>query len=80
MPDFSFPSESGEDHDQKFYADAAERVFWTAVQGGLGAVSVAAFDLPLWALVPIAAGLSAVKAFVARHVGDTDSAALGTDA
>jgi hypothetical protein len=77
--DFQVPSGSGESHDQKFYVDAAERVFWTVAEAALAAIPVTAFDLPLWALPPIAAGLAAVKAFVAKHVGNGDSASTATD-
>lgn len=78
MSDFTIPSGSGASHSEKFYADAAERVFWTAVEGALSAIPVAAFDLPLWALPPIMAGLAAAKAFAAKHIGNGDSASTAT--
>ena len=57
-----------------FITDWAERVAWTAAQAGLAAVSFEAWDLPLWSLPIIAAGLSAVKGFVAKQVGNPNSA------
>ena len=58
----------------KFWRDWAERVFWTAVQGGLAIWSVDGFDLPLWAVPIVAAGLAAVKGFVAKQISNKDSA------
>jgi len=49
-----------------FWADWFERVAWTAVQAGVGAVSYAQWDAPLWSVPIIAAGLSAIKGWVAR--------------
>lgn len=60
--------------DGKFIKDWAERVFWTAAQAGVAAISFNAWDLPLWSLPIIAAGLSAVKGFIAKQVGKGDSA------
>lgn len=60
--------------DPKFMTDAVERVAWTAAQAALSTIVVTSFDLPLW-LVPIAASvLSAAKAFVAKKIGNPDSA------
>lgn len=56
--------------------DAAERVFWTAAEAGLAAVPVATLDLDPIYMVPITAGLAWLKAIVAKHVGDSDSAAV----
>ena len=55
-----------------FWADWAERVAWTAVQGGLAIVTVDNLDLPTWAVPTIAAALAAVKGFVARQVGKSE--------
>lgn len=60
--------------DSTFLADWAERILWTAAQAGVAAVSFEQFDLPLWSLPIIAAGLSAVKGFIAKQVGNKDSA------
>lgn len=57
-----------------FLKDWAERVFWTGAQAVIAAVSFEQFDLPLWSLPIIAAGLAAVKGFVAKQIGDRDSA------
>jgi hypothetical protein len=56
--------------------DLAERVFWTFVQAGLGAISVEMFDLPEWAIIPIATGLAGLKGVVAKKVGSSNTAAL----
>lgn len=58
----------------KFLTDFAERVGWTAVQAALGLVAVESFDLPLWAAPIVATTLSAIKGFVARKIGNPDSA------
>jgi hypothetical protein len=57
-----------------FFVDLLERVFWTAVQAGLGVISVEQFDLPDIYIVVIAFGLSVVKGFVAKQIGNPDSA------
>ena len=54
--------------------DILERVFWTAVQAGLGIVVVEQLDIPV-AYAPIAAVvLAAIKAAVATRVGVQGSA------
>jgi hypothetical protein len=58
-----------------FLLRAAERVLWTAAQAGLATLSVDQFHLPTVYILPIASGLAALKALVARHVGDPDSPA-----
>lgn len=58
----------------KFSTDAIERTAWTAAQAGLAAVTVEQLGLPLWAAAPVGAALAALKALVARKVGDPDSA------
>lgn len=60
--------------DSTFLWDWAERIIWTAAQAGVAAVSFEAWDLPLWSLPIIAAGLSALKGFIAKQVGDPQSA------
>ena len=57
-----------------FIVDLLERVFWTAVQAGLGVISVEQFDLPDVYIVVIAFGLSVIKGFVAKQIGNPDSA------
>ena len=60
---------------REFYAKLAERVGWTAVQAGLGLVTVEALGVPTaWAAV-VASVLAVVKGFVARRVGDPNSPA-----
>jgi hypothetical protein len=62
----------------KFWADWSERVIWTAAQAGLAAVSYETWDMPLWSLPIIAAGLSAVKGFVARKAIDANEDSAST--
>lgn len=55
------------------YRDLAARAGWTALQAGLALVTVEALDVPVaWAGV-VAAGLSALKSWVAGQVGDRSS-------
>ena len=37
---------------KRYLRDLGERVFWTAAQGAVAAVSVMQFDLPQWAVTP----------------------------
>jgi hypothetical protein len=62
-----------------FWKDLAERALWTGVQAGLalGITTVSDVD-HIWA-VPIATVLAALKAQVARKVGDPNSAATLKD-
>jgi hypothetical protein len=60
---------------RRFWLDLGERVAWTAAQVALAGVTVDAFDLPSWAVLPTAAALAALKGLVARRVGSSDSAA-----
>ena len=64
----------GTTRSRRFWLDLAERVGWTAAQVVLAGVTVDAFALPSWAVVPAAAFLAVVKGLVARHVGSADSA------
>lgn len=57
-----------------FYRDAAERVLWTGAQAALGVVTVEAFDIPVGWAVLFAAAVATAKAFVAKQIGDPDSA------
>lgn len=55
------------------YRDLGSRAAWTAAQAVLSVVTVEALGVPLaWAPI-IAAGLSALKSFVATKVGDPDT-------
>lgn len=49
-----------------------ERVFWTAVQAGLGLITVEVFDLPAAYAPLVATALAVVKGYVARRVGDSE--------
>jgi len=62
----------------RFWADWTERVAWTAAQAGLAAVSYDQWEMPLWSLPIVAAVLSAVKGFVARHVVDKNEDSAST--
>ena len=57
-----------------FFKDLLERVFWTAIQAGLGVISVEQFDIPKIWVVPIAFGLAILKGIVAKNIGNPDSA------
>lgn len=62
--------------DQKWLVDALERVVWTALQAGAAIIIAAdAFDVEVLKAAAIAAGLAAAKAFLARAVGNPESAA-----
>lgn len=66
----------------KFIRDAAERVVATVLQAAIAVVAVEIAKPEVtnsrWALlVPLAAGvLAAAKAWVAKHLGDPESASL----
>ena len=60
--------------DRVWVRDAAERIIWTAVQAGLGVALVLIADLDLAWTPVVATVLAAVKAAVARRVGDSHSA------
>lgn len=60
---------------REFRLKLLERVLWTAVQAGLGVVSVEAFGLPVVYAPIIASALAVVKGYVARRVGDPQSPA-----
>lgn len=50
--------------------DSAERVFWTAAQVAVATVAVKLTELPSSTVLLIAPALAAVKAFVAKKVGN----------
>lgn len=54
--------------------DVIERVFWTAVQAGLGVVVVEQLDIPIAYAPLVAVVLAAVKSAVATRVGVQGSA------
>lgn len=62
----------------KYIRDLIERVIWTAAQAGVGVLVVANTETPTAYAAVIAAGLALVKGFVAKKVGNPDSAALGS--
>lgn len=58
----------------KYVKDLLERVLWTALQAGIGVATVEIADLDyVW--VPIVATILAIaKGFVAKQIGNADSA------
>lgn len=58
----------------RYYRDLLERVGWTAAQAGLGLVTVDALHIPVAYAAVVATLLAVAKGFVARHVGNGDSA------
>lgn len=59
---------------KKFTKDLIERVGWTAAQAGVGVLIVANTDTPTAYAAVIAAGLALVKGFIAKKIGNADSA------
>lgn len=53
--------------------DLAARAAWTALQAGLGLVTVEALDVPVAWAVPIAWALSVLKTKVAQRVGSPET-------
>lgn len=60
---------------RKFALDALERLAWTGAEAAIAQAAVVARDLPPAWVVPIGMAIAAIKAIVARHVGNPDSAA-----
>jgi len=58
----------------KFWKDLIERVVWTAAQAGVGVLIVANTDTPTAYAAVIASALALVKGFIAKKVGNKDSA------
>lgn len=63
----------------RYLTDLMERVAWTAVQAGLGLVTVESLHVPTAYAALVAAALAVVKGVVARHVGSPDSASTARD-
>lgn len=59
-----------------FYADLAERVFWTFVQAFIAVWAVMGFDMTLDVLkaAAIAAAISVAKGLLATQIGDNTTA------
>jgi hypothetical protein len=60
--------------DAQFWKDLGERVLWTGAQAGLAVITVEQFELPAWAVPALAAGLAFAKSWVAKQIGNTNSA------
>lgn len=58
----------------RFRWDAAERVFWTAIEGGVAGGVTYAADLPPWAMLPLMIMAAFAKAYVAGKVGQPNTA------
>lgn len=58
----------------RFRWDVAERVFWTAMEGGLAGGVTYAADLPPWAMLPLMVLAAFAKAYVAGRIGQPNSA------
>lgn len=59
---------------QRFRWDVAERVFWTAIEGGLAGGVTYATGLPTWAMLPLMILAAFAKAYVAGKVGQPNTA------
>lgn len=59
---------------QRFRWDVAERVFWTAIEGGVAGGVTYAADLPSWAMFPLMVLAAFAKAYVAGKVGQPNTA------
>lgn len=60
----------------RFSRDLVERVLATAAQAGVAYVVIEAANWPTWLAVPLTAGAAVVKGWLAKHVGNKDSASL----
>ena len=58
----------------KFWKDLLERIFWTAAEAGVGVAVVANTDTPTAYAAVIASGLALVKGFIAKQIGNKESA------
>ena len=64
---------------KKFWEDLIERTLWTGIQAALAVLTVGVADLENSWVIPIAIALAAIKAQVARKLGDPDSASTLTN-
>jgi hypothetical protein len=58
----------------KFGKDWLERVSWTAAQAAVGVLAVEVGGLDVWWAVGAATALAALKGWVAKRVGNPESA------
>jgi len=58
----------------KYVKDLVERVGWTAAQAGVGVLIIANTDAPTAYAAVIAAALALVKGFIAKKIGNKESA------
>lgn len=59
--------------------DLLSRAGWTALQAGLGLITVDALDIPVAYVVPIAWALSSIKSWVATKVGNPNTVTFDAD-
>lgn len=60
---------------KKFLKDLVERALWTAAEAVVAVVTTEVADLDTGVYAPlIATGLAVVKGFIAKHVGNKESA------
>jgi hypothetical protein len=57
-----------------FWKDLLERIFWTAAEAGVGVAIVVNTDTPTAYAAVIASALALVKGFIAKQLGNKDSA------
>lgn len=64
----------------RFRWDMAERVFWTAVEGGVAGGVAYAANLPPWAMFPLLVLAAFLKSYIAGKTGQPHTAStLSTD-
>jgi len=61
---------------KRWLKDVSERVFWTAAEAGIALATTEVANLGSSWAIPIAAGLALVKGYVAKHVGNRETASL----
>lgn len=59
---------------RRFPWDALERIAWTALEGTVGLAVAAIADVGAWWALPIAVGLAALKALIAKQIGQPGTA------
>jgi hypothetical protein len=62
----------------RYALDLIERILATAAEAGIGVIVVESAGWPAWVAVPVGAGAAVVKGWVAKWVGNKDSASLAS--
>ena len=60
---------------KQYLTDLIERVLWTAAEAGIAYALVSIQGANDWWVIPVATCLAAIKGFVAKKIGDSNSAA-----